>query len=139
MTLLAMERRTISSTVPRLEQLPGISAGPVAALRRAGVDSPFELARADPAGLAEAAALDAGVADSLVETARLVTLRGIGTAHAARLRAVGVGTVAQLAARHSEELWLALRQDGNASYRPTAAEVRVWVGRAECRMLNAEC
>jgi hypothetical protein len=126
LTLLGMESRTISSTVPRLADLPGIEGTQLTALRDAGLDTPFDLAGQLPAELASTAAISPEASQRLIARARLVTLRGIGARHASNLIGLGVGTACDLATRDAAELFDALRSDP-ARFRPTAAEVRVWV------------
>lgn len=121
LALLAMERGTISSTSPRLADLPGVPADTLAA---AGHD-PFSLASADPAALARAIGTGLDRAAAWVETARLTTLRGIGGPNAARLRAVGIDSVDELARADPGELVEALRRASDRRIVP--ARVRVWV------------
>lgn len=133
LALTGMERRTISSVVPRLDDLPTMDAGTAEVLRRQGVRSPFALARATPDSVR---AVSPPAARQLVETAQLVTLRGIGTEHAAALRAVGAATVCRLAAEEDAVLlWGRIRswmtRHGRWDPRPTLAEVRVWIRAAE--------
>ncbi|HEX9580859.1 MAG TPA: hypothetical protein VF970_07110, partial [Gemmatimonadales bacterium] len=118
-TLLGMERFTISSTVPALGIRP-------AAL--GGVRSVWELAQHTPSTLASAAGISADSAARLVEFARVVTLRGIGTGHAYALARVNVRTLCGLAASDAGGLWGHLHALSPApSRRPTEAEVRVWI------------
>ena len=63
------------------------------------------------------------------EAARLVTLRGIGTAHAAALIGGGVASIEELARSDPDSVWRRVRGDRGA--RPTIGEVRVWVHAAE--------
>lgn len=143
LTLLGMERMTISSVSPRVAELPNIGGVEADVLLGAGFSSPFALARAAPDTVAVRTGLPRGRVIVLVERARLVTLRGIGSAHAARLDQLGIGTVCALARRMPGPLWLAYHGPvGEAATRtalpgpprPTPAEVRVWVGaaRREC-------
>lgn len=139
-TLLGMERWTISSVVPRLADLPAGDARWTRPLRDAGIATPFALARMDPARVGHLTRLPDSVAQELVATARLVTLRGIGATHARGLARLGVRTVCQLSARDPAAVWAGLhapRPSGRSAAphdRPTAAEVRVWVrsARREC-------
>lgn len=132
-TLLGMEQRTISSTVPRLDELPGIAPGEIRALQAAGIGSPFNLARTSPEDLVGTSTLDPSDARRVVEIARLVTLRGIGTRHAQTMLYLGLRGVCDLAMRDPRTLWDALGRDARR-IRPTAAEVRAWVRAAarEC-------
>jgi hypothetical protein len=135
--LLGMGRWTISSTTPRLMRLPGVTASEVRAMQDNGYHSVFRLADADESGVAAATGLPPDRAAAIIDLARLVSLRGIGTEHAAELATIGVRTVCQLARRSPGPLWgeiqtareqrLGVRR---AALRPTPPEVRVWVGAA---------
>jgi hypothetical protein len=127
LVLLGMERRTITSFTPHLADLPASNEEVRRRLARAGLADVFRLARTPPDSLAARAAIAPPTALALYDAARLATLRGIGTAHAARLRAAGVATVRQLAAADPDSLWQRVR----GSHRPTPAEVRVWVRAAQ--------
>jgi predicted flap endonuclease-1-like 5' DNA nuclease len=129
--LVGMERRTISSTVPRLGDVPGVGESVAARLRAAGVRAVFQLAAADPAVLKAAGLTDqeAGIA---ISHARLVDLCGIGTKHALTLVSLGINQVCELAARDPEHLTYEIRRHTDA-VRPTAAEVRVWIRAARRR------
>lgn len=121
--LWGMERRTISSTVPKLE------IGTVKVTL-------WEIARSDPLAVARAFRLSTDSAAALVETARLATLRGIGLEHATTLRGIGVETVCELAAGEPGTLWARIHAGKDRpGRRPTEAEVRVWVraARRACR------
>lgn len=145
LVLGGMERWTISSTAPRIAEVPGLTPDEVVRLEEAGLASPFRVARSTPAALAERTGIRPADAYRVVESVRLVTLSGIGTEHARSLHAVGTVTVCGLARRSPVPLWWAVheaRADGAAhpreslgdflppSGRPTQAEVRVWVGAA---------
>jgi len=127
-TLWGMERFTISSTVPRVGDLPGLSAPDVAALDTDGLRTVRQLAAADPASLVHRGVLDSARARATVETARLAVLRGLGAAHARALQELGIRGPCGLAGRNADSLAAALRSGGR---RPTPAEVRIWVGAAE--------
>lgn len=119
--LRGLERFTISSYSPRLEDLPGVRAGPLLA---AGYE-PFELAAAGPPEVARATGLPLAEAERAVQRARLATLRGIGTANARALVEAGVGTVETLAEASPEALTRRLDRTGARPIPP--ARVRVWV------------
>jgi hypothetical protein len=141
LTLLGMERWTISSTTPQLRDLPSITSAEAGALRAAGVSTPFALADAAPAALAERTGIPRERLDTLHGVAALATLRGIGTAHTGRLMELGIDDPCGLARADADALWRALGAGENT--RPTVAEVRVWVraGRsfAERRVPNNDC
>lgn len=133
-TLLGMERWTISSVAPTLDDLP--RAGRYADhVRAAGVDSPFELAATPEEHLAQHPDIAPSRAVMLTETAKLATLRGLGATHARRLQNAGVFTRCRLAVEDPLSLWRRYhRQSGDVPpvtatppVRPTPAEVRVWV------------
>ena len=123
LTLAGIDHWTVSSTLPYVQNLPGISPAARTGIERAGFTNVFQLASLSPDTVATRAGIAVAEARSVVEAARLVTLRGIGTSHAARLQAVGITSVAQLAAADPDQLWRVLPR----GIHPTAAEVRVWV------------
>jgi len=126
LVLAGMDHWTVSSTVPRVADLPGVTNGVVARLRDAGWTDVFRIARAPAAELAYGANLSPADARAARAGARLATLRGIGTAHAAALIGAGFGTVEDLARADPDSVWRRVHH----SPRPTRAEVRVWVGAA---------
>jgi len=126
--LWGMERFTISSTVPRLADLPGVTTTEPAALHAAGVTTVRRLAAQDPHRLASRVPLDSGRARAAVETARLTVLRGLGAANARALQELGIRGPCGLAGRNADALAATLR---SGRRRPTPAEVRVWIGAAE--------
>lgn len=124
-TLVGMERWTISSTVPVLELL----AAPE-------LRSPWQFARLDPRAAAIQLGVSTDAATEMVELARLMTLRGIGAAHARELARAGVPSVCDLGSSVPGDLWRRLHQlHPDLGRRPTEAEVRVWVAAAQraCR------
>lgn len=123
-TLLAMERWTISSTVPVLP----VPAAPA-------LTSPWTVARMEPADLAARLGITPDSAGRMHDRAQLIALRGIGTAHADRLLEAGVMSVCDLASQDAERLWRRLRGE-DPGPRPTEPEVRVWVRAAQrtCRV-----
>ncbi len=125
LTLLGMERWTISSMTPRLRDLPGITSAEADALRAAGVSTPFALADAETVEGAGRTGIPPERLNALRGLAALATLRGIGTAHTRRLVTLGIDDPCALARADADALWRALGGGENA--RPTAAEVRVWV------------
>ena len=120
LVLLSMERGTIASTTPRLEELPGI---PVDRLEESGFDV-FSLAEAEPVRVARIGGTTVAGARAWIEDARLATLRGIGTDGLAALRAVGIVSVEDLAS--AEPSRLADRLSGAGRPVPDP-RVRVWV------------
>ena len=127
LVLAGIDRWTLGSTAPRLADLPGVTNAVHDRLRTAGWDDVFRIAHTSTAELAYRANLSPGEARAAREAARLVTLRGIGTAHAATLIGSGIGTVEALAAADPDAVWRLVR----GSPRPTPSEVRVWVRGAQ--------
>src|SRR3989449_350566 len=125
--LIGIDHWTVSSTTPALRDLPGVTNAVISRLRAAGWENVFRVARSPVAELAYRANLSPHDARAAHEAARLVTLRGIGTTHAAALIGGGVGRVEALAGSHPHSVWMMLR--GGA--RPTLPEVRVWVRAAQ--------
>ena len=132
LVLAGMDRWTVSSTTPRLADLPVASAEARARLQDAGLTDVFRLAQLRPEEIGRGAGLDHAAASSVREAARLCTLRGIGTRHAAALAAGGIRTVADLAAASPATVWGVAHRGP----RPTLPEVRVWV-RAARRAVGA--
>jgi hypothetical protein len=116
-TLLAMERWTISSTVPVIE----LPAAP-------RLTSPWEVSRLTPPAVAAQLGVSTDAAAAIVASARLMTLRGIGSAHARDLIRTGVRSVCDLASSHPADLWQRIHLiHPQLGRRPTEAEVLVWV------------
>jgi hypothetical protein len=135
-TLLGMERWTISSVVPTLAEVPGITLDQVRKLRAAGFGSAFDLGRSQTT-FGRRSGIPSDVARDLQESARLITLRGIGAEHGRRLATFGIRTVCQLRDRDPTALWTmfhdrtAVARSTGPPIRPTPAEVRVWVRAAQ--------
>jgi len=130
LVLIGIDHWTVSSTTPALRDLPGVTNAVISRLQAAGWDNVFRVARSPVAELAYRANLSPRDARTAQDAARLVTLRGIGTAHAAALIGGGVGSVEALAASDPDSVWEMVRA-GGAGARPTPAEVRVWVRAAQ--------
>ncbi|HXY19634.1 MAG TPA: DUF4332 domain-containing protein [Gemmatimonadales bacterium] len=133
--LAGMEHFTITSTTPRLLDVPGLPASAAFRLGASG-KSPFELA-SEPASQV-ARETDASVDDALrwIQAARLVTLRGIGTDNARRLTEIGVMDVPTLARQDPDTLVARLRaRPADPPPRsPTPAQARVWVKAARAAL-----
>jgi len=130
LALIGIDHWTVSSTTPALHDLPGVTNAVISRLQAAGWNNVFRVARSPAAELAYRANLSPHDARAAHEAARLVTLRGIGTVHAARLIGGGVASVEALAGSDPDSVWLMVR--GGA--RPTLPEVRVWVRAARRQM-----
>jgi len=130
LVLIGIDHWTVSSTTPALRDLPGVTNGVIARLRGAGWETVFRVAQSPVAELAYRANLSPRDARAARDAARLVTLRGIGTAHAAVLIGGGVESVDALAGSDPDSVWKMVR-GGEGGARPTPAEVRVWVRAAQ--------
>jgi predicted flap endonuclease-1-like 5' DNA nuclease len=124
---MGMDRWTVDSAYPRLEDLPGADSAAISALRGAGLDHVEEMAGRTSAALAEEARLDPAVASRLVETSRLVTLRGLGTENATALANAGITSRCELAAASAEEVSRAIRRYRAGPYAGRLPRVRVWL------------
>src|SRR5213083_1465719 len=127
LVLAGIDHWTVSSVTPRLGDLPGISDEVRGRLQDAGWPDVFRLARTPTAELAYRARITPEAAQVARQAARLSTLRGIGTRHAAALIAGGIATVEALAQADPDSVW----RVAHHSARPTPAEVRVWICAAQ--------
>jgi Domain of unknown function (DUF4332) len=98
-------------------------------LRDAGWSDVFRLARAPVAEIAYRANVSPADARAAREAARLTTLRGIGTRHAAALIGGGIASVEVLSTVAPDSVWRIVggARRGSRRSNPTPAEVRVWV------------
>ncbi|TMI71448.1 MAG: DUF4332 domain-containing protein [Bacillati bacterium ANGP1] len=140
LVLTGIDHWTVSSTTPALRDLPGVTNGVISRLRAAGWESVFRVARSPVAELAYRANLSPEDARAAHEAARLVTLRGIGTAHAAALIGGGFASIEELASSDPDSVWRTVRGGGSGGgggggARPTLPEVRVWVRAAQRQAL----
>ncbi len=132
-TIGLMERYTVDSTIPRPADLTLVAADPALAGRIAELGI-RDVARLDKVLAGAGAAARLGIPpekhDLLAAQVDLVLLRGIGTANAARLAAVGVNSVDELARTDAAGLagWLAA---ADPTYEPRLARLRVWIRGAQ--------
>ncbi|HKW41116.1 MAG TPA: helix-hairpin-helix domain-containing protein [Gemmatimonadales bacterium] len=139
LVLAGIDHWTVSSTDPRLAELPGVTNAVLYRLRDAGWTDVFRVARTPVAELAYRANVRPADARAAHEAARLTTLRGIGTRHAAALIGGGITTVEELAAAAPDSVWRTVAGSGGGrggrsrQSRPTPPEVRVWVRAAQRR------
>src|SRR5439155_1640201 len=124
LVLAGIDHWTVSSVTPRLGDLPGISNEVRGRLQDAGWTDVFRLARAPTAELAYRARITPAAAQAARQAARLSTLRGIGTRHAAALIAGGIASVEALAQADPDSVW----RVAHHSARPTPAEEGVRIG-----------
>ena len=127
LVLSGIDHWTVSSTTPALRDLPGVTNAVTSRLRAAGWENVFRVAQSPVAELAYRANLSPEDARLAREAARLVTLRGIGTVHAAALIGGGFASIEDLARSDPDSVWKVVR----GGTRPTLPEVRVWVRAAQ--------
>src|SRR5205809_1829151 len=120
LVLSGIDHWTVSSTSPALRDLPGVTNAVIYRLQADGLEMLFRFARSPVAELAYSANVSPHDARAAHEAARLATLEGIGTAHAAVLIGGGIGTVEALARTDPDSVWRIVHH----SARPTRAEVR---------------
>jgi hypothetical protein len=128
--LIGMETLTVDSRKPEFEHFAEL---PAHALRAHDYDM-FKLARATPAHIAAVANTSLETAAAYIETARLATLRGMGSDNLKLLRALGVHSLQRLAAAD----WRVLEDqlESMTGHDVVAARVRVWI-RGARRALEA--
>ncbi len=126
-TLLGMERLTISSVVPTLRAAPWVDRAVVERAHQVGLSSVFDVVELPPGDLARAVGISGAEAERLQAGLRLAVLRGIGVSHAAALFGVGIEDRCALARSRPDHLWRLLHRATGSPARPTLAEVRVWV------------
>jgi hypothetical protein len=85
----------------------------------------FKLAKASPAYIAEVAGTTAAVAEGWIETARLATLRGMGSGNLKLLQGLGIRSVADLAAADWRVIDEQLEDETGRAF--VDARVRVWI------------
>lgn len=130
LVLIGVDHWTVSSTTPALRDLPGVTNAEIARLQAAGWSDVFRIAATPAAELAYRANMSPEDVRAVQAAARLATLRGIGTAHAAALIGSGIGRVEDLARSDPDSVWRAVRRASTGPH-PTLPEVRVWVRAAQ--------
>jgi hypothetical protein len=126
-TMRGIDRYTVSSVAPYLEDLPGITPDDLTLLESEGVGSMFQLAAEKPERIGPQLKWSAQRADSMVRFARLATLRGIGSAHALALWRAGIADVCPLGVSDPDRTWRSFQELAREeNVRPTPAETRVW-------------
>jgi len=130
---VGIQRVTVHSRRPLLEELSGLDGASVAELERAGIATPERLVRAVERSGVEVLSARAGVpADALARAeaeARLALHKGMGVPNARLLEHVEINSVQELVAADPEELSrrLPILAQSLGLRSPTLAEVRVWV------------
>jgi hypothetical protein len=120
-TMFGMDLLTFTSYKPRLVELPNV---PAQALRVAGYDV-FRLAGSEPVLVAADVGSERRFAEQWVATARLASLRGIGSSHVQLLNQLGIYTVTDLANTDPRDLVTRLEKLTGEDW--VDARVRIWV------------
>lgn len=128
-----VDRWTLDSVYPDLEEVPGVAAGTADGLRAAGIGDVEALAAADSADLVRGGGLAPAAAGAAVRGARLTVLRGMGAANAAALWDAGVRSVCELAEAGEGRVSTAVRAARDAPNAGDPARVRVWLRAARDR------
>lgn len=128
--LWGMDRWNTDSLRPELRDLWLVEEDARARLAPTRYGDIFALAEADPAAVAEVAAVPVEVARQWVDASRLATLRGIGLPNARLLWSVGIRSVTELAAAEADRLSPRLQAVTDRERAATAPRVRVWVDAA---------
>jgi hypothetical protein len=119
--LMGMEWLTVDSRKPELEHFSEL---PAEQLRAHDYDM-FKLAKASPEYIAVIASTTIDAAAAWIETARLATLRGMGSENLKLLRGLGINSIHQLAQADWRTLDEHLERETG---RPVVdARVRVWI------------
>jgi hypothetical protein len=123
--LIAMEWLTVDSRKPELEHFSEL---PAQQLRSHDYDI-FKLAQASPEYVAMIGNTTIDTAREWIETARLATLRGLGSDNLKLLRGIGINTIADLASADWRVLAEHLEQETGKAI--VDARVRVWIRGAQ--------
>lgn len=128
-----VDRWTLDSVYPALEEVPGVAVGAAEDLRAAGIGDVEALAAADSGDVARRAGLAPGAAGAAVRGARLTVLRGLGAANAAALWDAGIRSVCGLAEAGEGRVSTTVRAARDAPNAGEPARVRVWLRAARDR------
>lgn len=125
---LGVDRWTVASRRPGLDELPGASAETSDALRAAGIEGVAGLAGADSLRIpALAPELDRASAGRLVRLARMAELRGLGARNAALLHGAGIDGVCALAEAGDQRVARLLGEVQPVGPGARARRARVWI------------
>lgn len=119
--LYGMDTLTFTSYKPRLAELPGV---PAQQLERAGYDV-FRLAHSTGSLVAADIGAERERAERWITSAKLATLRGIGSGHVQLLHYLGIGSIEQLAEADPGDLIHRIETATGADW--VDARLRVWV------------
>lgn len=128
-----VDRWTVDSVYPALEEVPGVTDEAANELRAAGVSDVEALAAADSAAIARGAGLAPEAAGAAARGARLTVLRGMGAANAGALWDAGIRSVCGLAEAGEGRVGAAVRAARDAPNAGRPARVRVWLRAARDR------
>jgi hypothetical protein len=136
--LQAMDWLTVDSAAVRARDIPGVPDGVPEYARHRHKDSAWGVLQLIEAGdLYIPGGSTEALMDGLGERCRLILLNGIGAANVRRLEAVGVTTIAELAAREPDELIQALAALDEPGWWPRERRVRGWIDAARREVAGA--
>jgi hypothetical protein len=133
----AMQRQTVRSLRPLLEELPSLDVPAREKLAAAGVETPERLFRAARREGVEALSARTRVSTESLRRAReqsvLALHKGMGVPRALLLEAAGIRNLDELARQDSGRLWLRLGELAAGLHQapPRLPEVRVWIRAAK--------
>lgn len=127
-----MDRQTVGSYSPKLAAIVGPGA---TVLESEGLDV-YELARSPVTSVATQLGVGDDSAAILVQHAKLVTLRGIGTHYADLLNQVGIRSVEDLARAEPRDLARSMERVSGETVK--SARVRIWIKGARHVIARAE-
>ncbi|UCF20225.1 MAG: DUF4332 domain-containing protein [Gemmatimonadota bacterium] len=127
LVLLGMDRWNTDSVRPNLDSLWVLRPEDRSRLAVTEYGDVFKLANVSAREVASIVGASESEAAEWVDAARLVTLRGIGTANGRLLWGAGIRSVHELAAADPAELGMRLRQMSERPRVATPPKVRVWV------------
>jgi hypothetical protein len=132
-----IDRYTVVSYIPLIQDLPGVSTEWKERLQRAGMKKVQELSRREADGLV-ALGIPYSEAEKILKQAEMITLKGMGIENYRLLRAVGVTNLTELARQNPRDLYLsterATRNLAASPRLPSPALVRLWVEEAKKRV-----
>ena len=137
-TFYAMDKKTVNSYWPTLEELKTISPAMVARLASRGIDTPRELlgqsaTEQERVKLEQELKVAAGEIVRWKKMAELAELKGMGTAHANLLVQAGIEDIPSLAKQNPATLYRTLLTLSREKTTPPPREaiIRIWINAAD--------
>jgi hypothetical protein len=132
-----IDRYTVVSYTPLIQDLPGVQTEWKKRLQKAGVENVYDLTGRKVASLI-ALGIPHPEAEELVREAQLITLKGMGIKNYRLLRAAGVTDLTELARQDPPDLYLRMARGTlnltASPHLPSPALVTLWVREAKKRV-----